>query len=165
MSKAMIGLFTLVFSKKKWVNHIIAERNRLKQDLKTKHLSANSKEGFNYILSHSEVFERFYMEVLRFWSVAPVLPRINPNVFVNQVSSWGNEMRIANDFVLPPRSLAIVPQYAISRSDEWSYPEQFNPMRSEYRFENEAGQPVHSVGKKPLAQGAEGSYVDVQPKK
>lgn len=149
MSKAMIGLFAIVFSKERWLNLIISERHRLKQELKSKGLSSNSKEGFQYILNHSELFDRFYMEVLRFWTVAPVLPRINPNVFSNIV---------ANDFVLPPRSLAIVPQYAISRSEAWSNPEQFNPMRSEYHFTRAEDQATRSIGIKPLVQGAEGSF-------
>ncbi|MCS5710659.1 cytochrome P450 [Candidatus Berkiella aquae] len=147
MSKAMISLFTVVFAKEKWLSKIIEERKRLKRELHYHQISANSEEGFNYILKHSEIFDRFHMEVLRFWSVAPVIPRINNNLIANKILSWGDDMRILDDFTLPPRSLAIVPQYAISRSAEWSNPNQFNPMRDEYGF-----------GKKPLAQGAENSF-------
>lgn len=157
MSKAMVGLFTLVFSDATWRDKLHEERARLKKELKKLKLSGKSSEGFRYILSHSELFDRLYMEVLRLWSVAPVLPRINTNLFFNRIGNWGEEMQISEDYALPPLSLAVVPQFAISRSDQWTDSDTFSPMRKEYKFERNADQQCLATGKKPLVQGAEHS--------
>lgn len=163
--KAMLGLFTFVFSNKKWCDILNEERERLKHLLKEKNISDTSKEGFDYILNHSEIFFRFYMETLRCWPVAPVLPRINSNLLFNKVFNWGGEMRISKEFVLPTRSIAIVPQFSLSSSKKWTSPKKFKPFREEYRLATNQYNQQYSVGQRPLVQGAITSYRSCPAKK
>ncbi len=156
--KAMMGLFTTVFSKEKWRTQIMQERKRLKAELRLRDLKPDSEAGYQYILSHSETFERFYMEVLRFWTVAPVLPRVNTNIFSNKILGWGSAMNISDEQTLPPMSIAVVPQYAISRKEEWEDAKKFNPNRAQYTFEINSAGAVQSKGMTPLVQGAADSF-------
>ncbi len=158
LPKAIIGMVFTVLAKPEHLDNILKEKERIKLILEEKGIQLHSGEAFDYILHHSEVFQRYYYEVLRLWFIAPVVPRLNTNLLFNQLGRWGESTQISDEHDLPPRSFAIFPQRLMALDENhWENAETFNPYRKEYEFKiNQTGK-VISTGQKPLVFGEEGS--------
>jgi hypothetical protein len=132
LPRTMIRLMYHVFADPALMARLKEEKVRLADELEYCGLDINSKKGFDFILAHSELFQRLYFEVLRVAYVVPAMVRLNTNIFFNTGKDWN----INQDVSVLPRTLAILPQRRIAMNqNKYGDPKQFNPDRSEYHFD------------------------------
>ncbi len=126
ISRVMIGL-TKVLSDETHMDILFEERQRLLEAMEERGIDPASKEALSYIKSHSEVYHRYFQELLRTQHVAPVVYRVNTSLF--SAVTNGN-------VTLPARSINICPQGRMVKNEKvWEDPDAFYPERSEYSFE------------------------------
>ncbi|MFO1257708.1 MAG: hypothetical protein U1E78_04750 [Gammaproteobacteria bacterium] len=141
LPRAIIRLVYHVIADEALMNAVNQERERLFYDLKVRQIDLESKEAFDYIRNHSELFQRIFFEVMRVSFVVPAMVRLNTNVFFNGAGNW----KINDDYEIKTRTLAILPQQRIAMNDhKYKDPASFNPFRDEYVFEKDESGVVRS---------------------
>lgn len=100
-----------------------------------------------FLYKESDIFRGMFNETLRVYWTAPVLPRVNTNLFFNKIGPWGHDMDLGNGHYLPPRSVGFWPkQRKMNDADIYENPEQFNPFRDIYKKENKEQGKIQSFG-------------------
>lgn len=100
-----------------------------------------------FLYKESDVFRGMFNETLRVYWTAPVLPRVNTNLFFNKIGPWGHNMDLGEGHHLPPRSVGFWPkQRKMNDPDVYENPEEFNPFREMYRKENKERGKIQSFG-------------------
>lgn len=141
LPRAIIRLVYHVIADEALMKAVNQERARLLSELEDAQIDVRSKEAFDYIRNHSELFQRLFFEVMRVSFVVPAMVRLNTNLFFNGAGNW----KINEDYQLKPRTLAILPQQRIAMHDKkYKDPASFNPFRDEYVFETDKNGVVRS---------------------
>lgn len=167
LPKLILGLVLLVLNDPKWLAQLATEKQRLRRKMTALDINEYEEEGFRYICTHSELLQRFILETERKFFIAPMLPRINSNLFFNSLFGYGHSMDLNDNpsDALPPRSFAIVPLRALATEPaQWKNSDCFDPWREEYQFKiiehptcPIVDGTVKSIGKMPMAFGDVGS--------
>lgn len=121
--------------------------NRLSQYSDQALIDNLSEEFLRFVYKESDIFRGMFNEVLRVYWLAPVLPRLNTNLFANKIGGWGHDMDLGNGQELPPRSVGFWPkQRKMTDPDVYANPETFDPFRPQYRAEFKEKGKIPSFG-------------------
>lgn len=130
LPKLITGAGLLILSNEKMCAILRDELQRIDSamDLAKKKENTISPEydGIEQLLN-SEVFFRFYIEVIRYWFNPPFIPRLNTQLFTDYPVGKTKKQCI------PARSVSFYADSMLER-EGYENPNHFNPFRAEYSF-------------------------------